>query len=83
MSLKFAYCSQECVCSQTFLVSQNLYAQTGRRGEGKNGLNNFFLARICYFRDKGVAFARHCNFANLTFTNQICLQILYYMDGEA
>ena len=34
-------------------------------GETKNG-HNFRQARIYYFRDKSVVFARNCKFANLT-----------------
>ena len=31
---------------------------------GQNGHENFRQARICYFRDKCVVFARNCKFAN-------------------
>ena len=33
-------------------------------GEGKNGHKSFRQARICYFRDKCVVFARNCKFAS-------------------
>ena len=35
-------------------------------GEDKNGHKNFREARICYFREKCVVFARNRKFAKLT-----------------
>ena len=35
-------------------------------GKGKNDHKNFCQARVYYFRDKCVVFARNCKFANLT-----------------
>ena len=47
--------------------------QSGRSwqpfGEGKKGHKNFRQARICYFRDKCVVFARNRKFTNLTPSN--------------
>ena len=53
-----------------YLMDDCISAQGGRSwqpfGEGKNGHANFRQARICYFRDKCVVFARNLKFSNLT-----------------
>ena len=51
-----------------FIWYIEIYTQGGKSwqpfGEGKIAHKNFRLARICYFCDKYVSFARNCKFAN-------------------
>ena len=43
---------------------------------GQNGHENFRQARICYFRDKCVVFARNCKFANSIENSENILQFM-------
>ena len=60
---------------EQLLNKEELTDQVGRNwqhfGEGKKDHKNFRQARVYYFRDKCVVFARNCKFAPLTQCNAI------------